>query len=413
MEKKRKFKYVNLNPELTEITVSRAVFTFGRFNPPHVGHELLINKCIQEGQKQKASVLIFVSHTEEKDKNPLSYDKKLSYLTRAFGSIIRKTNSKTIIEILKELERNGYKEIFFIVGSDRVKEFSILLNKYNHKEYTFDKIEVISAGSRDPDSNTISGISSTKMKEYVKENNLKAFTAGLPTKLKPYAVNIFKDVKEGLSTMSTDVIDIFEEIEEERQPLNITQRRKKSLQMRRFKNRLKVGREKARKRMASPEKLKVRARRKALDILRHRLMKNKDYTDMSNSEKIALDKRLLRMPKSIIARIATKQLPIVRKAEIQRLADLHKPDVREDLNERFESFLENFTPKYKRMFTKEGPINIDKRFKIFKTRKQDHILELYNLIEKTEKTLDKNDPKNREWGTDSLVKILKSDTPGQ
>jgi ATP sulfurylase len=48
MEKKRKFKYVNLNPELTEITVSRAVFTFGRFNPPHVGHELLINKCIQE-----------------------------------------------------------------------------------------------------------------------------------------------------------------------------------------------------------------------------------------------------------------------------------------------------------------------------------------------------------------------------
>ena len=54
-----------------------------------------------------------------------------------------------------------------VVGSDRVKEFDNLLNKYNgvegkHGYYGFDDIRVVSAGDRDPDAEGVEGMSASK-----------------------------------------------------------------------------------------------------------------------------------------------------------------------------------------------------------------------------------------------------------
>ena len=64
-----------------------------------------------------------------------------------------------------------------VVGDDRVREFDILLNKYNGKKgphgvYSFSRINTVSAGSRDPDSEGVTGMSASKMRKAAADNDL-------------------------------------------------------------------------------------------------------------------------------------------------------------------------------------------------------------------------------------------------
>ena len=72
-----------------------------------------------------------------------------------------------------------------VVGSDRVKEFDTLLNRYNdtkskHGYYRFDDIDVISAGERDPDAEGAGGMSASKMRAAVQEGKYDLFKMGVP-----------------------------------------------------------------------------------------------------------------------------------------------------------------------------------------------------------------------------------------
>ena len=75
----------------------------------------------------------------------------------------------------------------------------------------------------------------------------------------------------------------------------------------------------AMKRKADPEKLKTRAMKKARDMVAKKLLKDKDKSDLSISGKENLEKRLAKK-KAVIAKIAKRILPKVRKAENERLA---------------------------------------------------------------------------------------------
>lgn len=75
----------------------------------------------------------------------------------------------------------------------------------------------------------------------------------------------------------------------------------------------------AMKRKASPEKLKTRAMKKARDIVTKKILKDKDKSDLSLAAKETLEKRLDKK-KAVIAKIAKRILPKVRKAENERLA---------------------------------------------------------------------------------------------
>ena len=144
-------RFVNVKPEITEAMNDTVVITFGRMNPVTVGHEKLINKVISTARTKRATPFVYLTHTTDSKKNPLPYDQKLMFAQAAFGSrLVIKSRAKTIIDVAKELQRT-FKTLIPVVGSDRVKEFETLLNKYNGKEFKFDNIEVISAGERDPD----------------------------------------------------------------------------------------------------------------------------------------------------------------------------------------------------------------------------------------------------------------------
>lgn len=340
-------KYVEVDPvyhdkNISEEKSNSVVLTFGRFSPPTTGHEKLVNKIKDEAKKRKADPLVYASHTYDKKKNPLTYNDKIAFLKTAFGNIIKKSDARSIIEVAKELS-SQYDNLVVVVGQDRIAEFQRLLNAYNGKEYSFKKIEVVSAGERDPDAEDVSGMSASKLRSLAVAKDFEAFKKGLPKKLQSHAKDVYDTLLKGMGLMEDmELNDI--ELEEKVTPLTFAQRLKRSMVMRRYAGKIAAARMRAQKRRASPTKLKDRSHRKALTLLRAKLSRSKGYGEMSASEKLTLDKRLSGIPQAIINRIALKQLPAVRKAEMQRMSSMNRPKNEEmDTDERFEMFLENFT----------------------------------------------------------------------
>ena len=161
-------------------------FTFGRFNPPTIGHEKLINKV---ASVRADDYRIYLSRSEDPKKNPLSARDKLSIMKQMFPRHARKiviNTTNMILDICTELYKQGITEIFMVVGSDRVREFETIINKYNdiksrHGYYNFDNINVVSAGERDPDAEGAVGMSASKMRDAVAKKDFDSFKKGLPS----------------------------------------------------------------------------------------------------------------------------------------------------------------------------------------------------------------------------------------
>jgi len=192
-------KYIDTEPRLVEAVGDTAVFTFGRMNPPTVGHEKLLNQVIKTAIKVKGTPLVYLSKTQDPKKNPLTYDQKIKYAQTLFGKkVIINSAAKTIIEVAKELQKKGFKEIVMVVGSDRVKEFDTLLNKYNGADYTFDSIKIVSAGERDPDSDGVDGMSASKMRALAADGDMDEFSKGVPSTNNTLVKSLYTDVRKGL-----------------------------------------------------------------------------------------------------------------------------------------------------------------------------------------------------------------------
>lgn len=163
----------------------KVVFIFGRMNPPTKGHDKLIKVAQDEAKKQGADLAVYLTKTQDKKKNPLSFEEKQKILLKSYPEKIVKTgNYNTIFDVLVDLYNQGYTDITMVAGSDRVKEFEILINKYNgvparHGEYAFDIIQVKNAGERDPDKDDVSGLSATKVREYALNDDLVSFKNGI------------------------------------------------------------------------------------------------------------------------------------------------------------------------------------------------------------------------------------------
>lgn len=162
------------------------VFAFGRFNPPTIGHELLIKVVKKVASTHKADYVIYASRTQDKKKNPLSVDRKIHYLNIMFPGthfVAANQEVRTFMEVAKLLNKK-YKNLIMIAGSDRVQEYTKLLNNYNGKEFKFDTIQVISAGERDPDSDDVSGMSASKMRAAATKGDYATFKSGLPNSVR-------------------------------------------------------------------------------------------------------------------------------------------------------------------------------------------------------------------------------------
>jgi nicotinic acid mononucleotide adenylyltransferase len=315
-------KYINTEPVLDEAKAGTVVIAWGRMNPMTAGHEMLVKKVIDVAKTEKGTPQIYLSHSQGAksktgkgavNKDPLAYDDKIKFAQKAFGPIVKKSPAKTIIQLLKLLDKQ-FDRVVLVAGSDRVKEFNNTLNKYNGKEYKFSELKIVSAGQRDADADDVSGISGTKMRGYAK-TDMKKFTANLPKKLKGDAEKIAALVNKGTQMTEESNLD---------EALSRQQRRKRGLAMKKARFKIARGREKAKRKTASMEVLKKRARKAAINILKTKFSKSRRYADMSAGEKEVIDKRIEKVSKQRIDAIAKKLLPKVKTAERERRLNLAK-----------------------------------------------------------------------------------------
>ena len=181
--------------------VESLTVVFGRFNPPTIGHEKLLNSAsrVSAGGKFK----IYPSRSQDPKKNPLDPDTKISYMRKMFPKygeqIVNDENMKTIFDVLVKANEEGYSIINIVVGSDRQSEFENLANKYNGDLYDFDEINVVSAGVRDADAEGVAGMSASKMRKSASEDDFKSFRQGVPKTLDDNETErLFKAVKSSM-----------------------------------------------------------------------------------------------------------------------------------------------------------------------------------------------------------------------
>jgi len=180
--------------------MSRVVVAWGRFNPPTIGHEKLIEAVARIANGD--DYFIYPTHTQKKPKDPLPSDRKVEYMKLMFpkhaNSIIYDKDINTIIKLLQKYQ-GTYENLTLIAGSDRVPQYETLISKYNGIEYTYRNLDVVSAGERDPDADGASGMSASKMREAAKEKNINDFYSGIPNTLSTeQKLKLMKEVRKGM-----------------------------------------------------------------------------------------------------------------------------------------------------------------------------------------------------------------------
>ena len=173
-------------------------FTFGRFQPPTVGHQenFMAVKKAAKGNDYR----IYISQSvDKKGTNPLDPDTKLKYMIKMFpehkGRIF--SGPRDPVGVFQDIMKDGYHEAYLLVGSDRVKAMQWVKN-YNHKDYSFRKMDIISSGERDADGDTFA-ISGTKMRRAAVADDFDAFRKGIPKGLNDKDTRkLMEEIKDGM-----------------------------------------------------------------------------------------------------------------------------------------------------------------------------------------------------------------------
>jgi hypothetical protein len=176
---------------------------FGRFNPPTVGH----GKLLAAAKKAAggADLKIYPSRSQDPKKNPLDADMKISFMKKMFPdyseNIVNDDEMRSIFNVLTTASEQGYRNVNIVVGSDRQAEFENLAQKYNGELYDFDLIRVISAGVRDADAEGVEGMSASKMRKAVVDDDFESFRKGTPKELDDGDTTaLFNAVRQGMGT---------------------------------------------------------------------------------------------------------------------------------------------------------------------------------------------------------------------
>lgn len=186
-------------------------FTFGRMNPPTIGHGKVMDTLAAKSGKYDYKV--YLSQSTNPKKDPLSYTDKIKHVRKMFPKharqVIMDKDVKNVFDVAAKLYEQGYTKINMVVGADRIREFEVLLNKYNgtkarHGFYNFKKINVISAGERDPDATGVEGMSASKQRANAAANDFVTFSQGVPKSMSNQdARKLFNDVRKGMGLKET------------------------------------------------------------------------------------------------------------------------------------------------------------------------------------------------------------------
>ena len=313
---------------LKEKSGKTAVYTFGRFNPPTIGHEKLLRVVQTTSSNEGGDYFIYTSHSQDSKKNPLTHKQTIHFLKLIFPKYrpyIEDSLAKTALDAASEIhDKGGYTKLMMVVGSDRVRDFSSLLNRYNDKKskhgyYNFDSIDVISAGERDPDAEGADGMSASKMRQAVVDGDYDSFKMGVPAGTSDsICKNLYGAVAKGLQLkLKEDLgLDDLDEL------LNPAQLRKLSLRMKiqAKKPGFIKKRQIAMKKAAGKDAIDKRSRKAAVQAVVKKFfpkLQSKDKSELSYSERGQISK-LVQKKSAVIGKIAKKLVKDKRKQDVER-----------------------------------------------------------------------------------------------
>jgi len=186
---------------LVEQQGKTVVFAFGRFNPPTIGHEKLLDKVVQLAQRNRAEARIYPSLSQDNKKNPLSVKDRVKFLkmmTKFPKMIVNNKVLKTPGAALEALAQEGFETVVIVVGGDRVKDLNRSLGPFSEK-LGIKNFQVISAGIRDLDVEGATGMSSSKMRAAASDGNFTLFEKGISKKINvKFKKQIFQKVRKSL-----------------------------------------------------------------------------------------------------------------------------------------------------------------------------------------------------------------------
>ena len=214
----------------------KAVVTFGRFQPPTLGHRVVLDtmtrlgRTITDAETAAVSLFVIPSPTQDAKKNPLTPVQREEILSEVldanFHVGIEGAQPRTILEVAHLLDEKGYDELYVVAGSDRVSEFQDLLDRYNGQEtkgghilYEFDAIQVVQAGEArrgegtlDPDAD-VTAVSGSAAREAAAANDFDTFQQiFIDPDNTTLARQVFKDLQDAMG------VDVPEEDDDEGLP---------------------------------------------------------------------------------------------------------------------------------------------------------------------------------------------------
>ena len=377
---------------------SVVIVPLGRFSPPHKEHESLVNSVLKLAKSTHSDAKIFVSRTVDKKKNPLTPQEKIKYLNKMFPGHkglfdMPPANNPTMIGALAALS-GKYETVHIVLGDDRVAATETLVNKYNGKDFTFDKIIVHSRHSiistrvgdadgvhasdirdwaragdfdkvresmskhlSDADVKEIMHLIQSRLGSTVKESALDdlfmeyIIESDEPTITFPSDSEMSKQIDDmsddeldldDSDVLMLDVIvgqDIEKEDVSEAKVLSIQTRQKLAQRMKGMSKRLARLRQIKAKTMPAQQRLRMRARKAAIMMLRKRATgkKNLDYNSLSKSQRIAVDNALVqRFGKSLnsaVDKLSKRIMPMIRKkaqTNVAKARDVKESFIYED-----------------------------------------------------------------------------------
>lgn len=168
---------------ITESEKGVVVFTFGRFNPPTIGHEKLVSKVGEVAAQENANHVVFLSQTHKAGKDPLSWKDKYDLFRKMFPNtnVSRDQTVNTPFVAMEKLGKD-YDKVIMVVGSDRVEQFQNDMQKYL-KDWGIKEFQVVSAGERDPDAEGAEGMSASKARQLAADGNFDLFAKSLPNSI--------------------------------------------------------------------------------------------------------------------------------------------------------------------------------------------------------------------------------------
>ena len=178
--------------QLFEAPKKTAAFAFGRLNPATSGHELLV----EEIKRQNADPFLFLSDRASKlPTDPLSSEEKLAWAQKSFNGIAVGL-AKSPFLAADRLHKMGYTNLIYLEGEPKMGK---VLQAYNGKtmdlhDYSFETLDLVRL-TRDPDAEDATGMSASKLRQTVMDNNIEAFKLGVTKSALPFAEEMFKKLQ--------------------------------------------------------------------------------------------------------------------------------------------------------------------------------------------------------------------------